>query len=120
MSCLFANRAYVPIGSCTPIQRLDNIVKQTKSSLIITDEKINLDNVEICNIKTLEKYSQNNYFNISNEIAYIIFTSGSTGVPKGVPISKTNLENFINWISNVNPLNQYKNINVLNQASFRF
>ena len=55
-----------------------------------------------------------------NKIAYIIFTSGSTGEPKGVPISYINLINFIDWISNLFILKDFKNINVLNQASFSF
>ena len=58
--------------------------------------------------------------NIVNDIAYIIFTSGSTGDPKGVPISYSNLLNFIEWVNTLKPLSEYENINVLNQASFSF
>ncbi len=52
--------------------------------------------------------------------AYIIFTSGSTGEPKGVPISKANLDNFAEWIGNLAPLSEYRHCAVLNQASFSF
>ncbi len=68
----------------------------------------------------LKEYKDKKELENNNDIAYIIFTSGSTGVPKGVPISYSNLDNFINWISNINPLSSYKDINVLNQASFSF
>lgn len=36
-----------------------------------------------------------------NENAYIIFTSGSTGEPKGVPISRNNLNAFYNAYSHL-------------------
>ncbi len=55
-----------------------------------------------------------------DNIAYIIFTSGSTGEPKGVPISKANLDNFAEWIGNLAPLSEYRHCAVLNQASFSF
>ena len=55
-----------------------------------------------------------------NRIAYMIFTSGSTGEPKGVPITAANLGNFANWIAGISPLCDYRNCNVLNQASFAF
>ena len=120
ISCLFAKRTYVPIGSCTPISRLKEIASLTKSSLIITDYDIDIDDISCMKLEELEKYKNEPLKNNTNNIAYMIFTSGSTGVPKGVPISYENLENFVKWISNLNPLDKYKNVNVLNQASFSF
>ena len=120
LSCIIANRTYVPIGICTPLYRVKQIVDITNSSLLLTDEKIKIDNVDCINLDGLKKYKQNDIKDYKNDIVYIIFTSGSTGIPKGVPISKTNLNNFIDWISNLKPLCDYKDINVLNQASFSF
>ena len=120
LSCIKAKRAYVPIGTCTPIDRLKKIIELTKSSLVITDKKIEIENTEVVNFKEIDKISNYDNKKNNNEIAYIIFTSGSTGEPKGVPISYKNLNNFINWVSNLKPLDEYKNINVLNQANFSF
>ncbi len=120
ISCLMAKRAYIPIGSCTPLSRLKEIVSLTKSSLVITDKDIEIENTTCIKVEELEKFSNESIKSNDNETAYIIFTSGSTGIPKGVPISYDNLDNFIKWISRLNPLNEYKNINVLNQASFSF
>lgn len=120
LSCLLANRTYVPIGSCTPISRLKKIVEITKSSLILTDEDISIDNICSTSIECLDKFASFKENEIDNNIVYMIFTSGSTGEPKGVPISKENLNNFVNWISNLKPLCNYKDICVLNQASFSF
>ncbi len=120
LTCLLANRVYVPIGVCTPIERLEKIVEMTKSTLILTDRDIKIKGVDCCKVNNLNKFENLPMKENLNEFAYIIFTSGSTGEPKGVPISKSNLNNFINWISNLEYLRFYKNINVLNQASFSF
>ena len=123
IACLIAKRAYVPIDIYAPMERIYKIIKQSKTDLVIKNEDIKLENIECLNILELEeKYNNanNKNFNNENEIAYIIFTSGSTGEPKGVPISYSNLENFIKWISGLENLSSYKNINVLNESSFSF
>lgn len=123
IACLISKRAYVPIDIYTPIERINKIINQSKASLIIKNEEINFSNIECLNILEIEKkYNCKEKINLDNknDIAYIIFTSGSTGEPKGVPISYSNLENFITWISNLENLSTYKNINVLNEASFSF
>ena len=120
LACLIANRTYVPVGLCTPLYRLKQIIKMTNSSLVLTEEIITLEKAKCLNLEELEEFKNESIKNIINDIVYIIFTSGSTGVPKGVPISKTNLNNFIEWISNLKPLKDYKDISVLNQASFSF
>ncbi len=120
LACIIANRPYVPVGSCTPLYRLKQIIDLTKSSLVLTENQLSLDDIECITLDKLNKYKKENIKEKENEIVYIIFTSGSTGIPKGVPISKTNLNNFITWISNLKPLCKYKEVNVLNQASFSF
>ena len=120
ISCILAGRAYVPIGLCTPVNRLKQIVELTDSNLILTDRILDIDDIEVTNIDGLKRYESNKEYDIKNDIAYIIFTSGSTGVPKGVPITYDNLLNFINWINTLKPINEYESINVFNQASFSF
>jgi len=118
LACLIANRTYVPIGECTPIYRLKKIIEMTNSTLILSNKKLKIDNNY--SLDDLVKFEKKEIIEFDNNIVYIIFTSGSTGDPKGVPISKDNLNNFINWLCNLEPLKSYKNINVLNQASFSF
>lgn len=119
-SLIIANRTYVPIGSCMPLERIKEIVEMLSCDLIISNQRIDIEGTKCLNLPELSTYS--NYKNKinNNETAYIIFTSGSTGKPKGVPISYNNLNNFIKWISNFEVLNAYKDINVMNTASFSF
>lgn len=119
-SCIYAKRTYIPIDTSIPIERVKNIINQTKSKLIISDQKIDINNITIVSLNDLLLYKNNNIIENNNTITYIIFTSGSTGNPKGVPISYKNLYNFINWLSNIPYINKYSNINILNQANFNF
>lgn len=120
ISCIIARRTYIPIDKFIPLERFKNIIRITNSSLIISDEDISIDNVKIKRLEDLELYKNDSDKIQNNSVAYIIFTSGSTGEAKGVPITYNNLNNFIKWISSLYPLNEYKDVNVLNQASFSF
>lgn len=121
LACIISNRNYIPIDISLPLSRLIKIREASNASLII-----NVSNLEISNLENYaleDLISENDLSTIkenSNELVYTIFTSGTTGSPKGVPISKKNLNNFINWINSLKPLNQYKNIVVFNQANFSF
>ena len=120
LACVIADRTYVPVGSCTPLYRVKQIIEITNSSLVLTDNNVSLKGIDCFSLDGLKQYEKYDIKENNNDIVYMIFTSGSTGVPKGVPISKSNLNNFIDWISNLKPLCDYKDINVLNQASFSF
>lgn len=120
IACLIAGRTYVPVGLCTPLDRLKKIVALTNASLVLTDEDITIDDINCVSLNNLSKFARENNKLQKSDIAYIIFTSGSTGEPKGVPISNENLDNFVNWISKLYPLNTYKATKVFNQASFSF
>ena len=119
LACLIAKRAYVPIDITMPVDRIKEIIRLTKSTLIIKNEDIAIHEIEsIIDIDIEHDYQ--NVLDLNNNIAYIIFTSGSTGEPKGVPISYDNLNNFTCWISNLYTLKARKNITVMNQAVYSF
>ena len=118
IACILSKRAYINIDYNTPIERIKTIKKMTKSNLIISNKKI--EDLDCLKLDELKIIGDRKELKNDNDIIYIISTSGTTGIPKLVPINNTNLNNFINWISNLDDLSQYKNINVLNTASFSF
>jgi non-ribosomal peptide synthetase component F len=99
MSIEMIGAVYCPLAPGDPEQRLDTLIKQTQSHLILvhwmTQDKFKNDHM----ILDIETVVNDNVFNkripidkLSNvvvtgeNIAYVIFTSGSTGVPKAVRI----------------------------------
>jgi D-alanine--poly(phosphoribitol) ligase subunit 1 len=122
LACVVARRCYIPIDKCTPVNRINEIIELANVDLVIKNENIELDKDFCFNIDEInDKYSNvSNYFEIDNDFAYIIFTSGSTGNSKGVPITYSNLDNFINWIIIREEFSKCNNIRVLSQASFSF
>ncbi len=120
LSCLMAGRPYVPVEEGTPLKRIERIIAYSGAALIISDTPLGINNVGCMKLSDIKCFSGEDGRDCSDERAYIIFTSGSTGEPKGVPILRSNLDNFTNWISGLFPLNQYEGATVFNQASFSF
>lgn len=120
LACIISSRAYIPISDFIPQERIEKIINETNASLILASSKKIMTNIPCLNLEELKKFRDKPKLKINNDIIYIIFTSGTTGVPKGVPITKDNLNSFINWISELDPLKSYHDINVLNVASFSF
>ena len=122
LSCIMASRAYIPLDLTSPVARVEQIARLSGAGLVITRENITSIGIPCINPSTLDSYSVDTPAKTAKpgDIAYIIFTSGTTGDPKGVPISYGNLDNFIEWISSIEPLCEYSGATVMNQAQFCF
>ncbi|WP_265456729.1 D-alanine--poly(phosphoribitol) ligase subunit DltA [Enterococcus sp. HY326] len=99
-------RAYIPIESNTPQERVELILQVAKPAAILAvadwaGPAIN--EIPIISPLELQAIFENEAevkdFSIvkPDDTYYIIFTSGTTGVPKGVQISHKNLLSFVNW-----------------------
>jgi D-alanine--poly(phosphoribitol) ligase subunit 1 len=85
-----SGRAYVPVDTVVPAQRIERIKEASGAQLILTPEKV----VELsCEHEPAPpwKLEEEDHY-------YIMFTSGSTGEPKGVPITYGCLQNFVEWM----------------------
>lgn len=104
LGVLKAGAAYVPIDPTYPSSRIEYILQDSGSKLILTDsvlsDEIGLmitDEVSICQF-TKEQFLQGQQYrgNVhANHLAYVIYTSGTTGNPKGVLIEHENVNRLI-------------------------
>ncbi|MEQ1851287.1 MAG: D-alanine--poly(phosphoribitol) ligase subunit DltA [Chthoniobacteraceae bacterium] len=107
-----SGRPYIPIDSMTPAQRMERILWIAGASVVLTPESM-------ARIAAAGAVSYHRKPLRETDPFYIIFTSGSTGEPKGVVITRGNLEHFVGWMSNAHPFREQGEI-FLNQAPFTF
>lgn len=97
---------YIPIDVNYPNDRIEYIIQNSNSKLLITHSdtlsSVNVSCDKLLRI-TLADFKYNspvqdiNYKLKKDDLAYIIYTSGSTGKPKGVKITHGSLSNYITW-----------------------
>lgn len=104
LAVLKTGAAYLPIDPSYPIERINYMLENSKSNILLINFKMEVVvkfGITIINVKyiNLDIYSKKNLMKINelDDLAYIIYTSGSTGVPKGVMIEHRGLTNYIWW-----------------------
>ncbi|MBW9155187.1 non-ribosomal peptide synthase/polyketide synthase [Clostridium tagluense] len=102
MGILKAGGAYLPIDPSYPKERIEYMLKDSESKILLITEslidKIEFDGqiIDLFNEDLFNGDSSNlEKINTSNDLAYVIYTSGTTGKPKGTMIEHVNLNNFI-------------------------
>lgn len=125
LGCSKAGRAYIPIETHTPSERLQLICEVAKPALIVeTTQAIDHAIKDALHLKTIFSREMTAHSTQSlspvrlEDTYYIIFTSGTTGVPKGVQISHQNLLSFVNW--ELNDFNIEQGERFLAQAPYSF
>lgn len=113
MGILKAGGAYLPIDPDYPNDRIDYMLEDSGTKLLLTQRKLKEKlkfNGQIVDLEDNKNYSskKSNLEKINNptDLAYIIYTSGSTGKPKGVMIEHHSVINRINWMQKRYPLNE--------------
>src|SRR5215217_6303653 len=110
LGVLKAGGFYVPFDTAHPRTRLDFMLVDTGSPLVLTQErlreKLSGSEIEIfsidCNWPAIahERTTPLESEATPDDLAYVIYTSGSTGEPKGVEIRNYSLVNYIWWAKN--------------------
>lgn len=105
-----AGHVYIPLNVEDPVERMQYILSDTGSTLLIADALCLEKKPEIlsyCEVNGIEIFSRLpqvewppvtiQHLPQQSDIAYIIYTSGTTGKPKGVKITGENLMNYLSW-----------------------
>ena len=102
-----AGGAYLPIDPVYPNDRIEFMLKDAGTKLLLTDipdREISFGG-EVVDIRGLASADSKKEFidsdNKPGDLAYVIYTSGSTGKPKGVMVEHQGLTNYIWWAKEV-------------------
>lgn len=115
-------KAYVPISYNSPIDRNENIILQSDIKTVLdSSQEFISSKLQIINTKNLLETTIDLAPKkiLKSKLAYLLFTSGTTGIPKGVPISRSNLLGIINALDSLN-LNIDENDRCLQMSELTF
>ena len=128
MAILKVGATYVPIDPTYPEERVNYILENSNTKLILSESKLQNQFTLLCpiiDVKLENKkiYNSKNNKNLdtnfeSSDLAYIIYTSGSTGKPKGVMLTQKNVINFIYGV--LDRINFNKNLNMVSLTTICF
>lgn len=122
LGILKSGNAYIPIDPSYPQKRIDYILNDSLSKIILTTKKYinkyNANHIIILDDIDYSKEIKNINNSSCDDLAYIIYTSGTTGNPKGVTIRHKNIVNTLIWRKNL--YNFDINDKILQIPSFSF
>lgn len=106
IACMRMCITFIPVDETTNLNRIIDIVKDSKCKLVILND-LDIDyRVEKLKLNTKEDNKEINFtvpteVHDMKDIAYKIYTSGTTGKPKGIEISYNNLSNYLTWAKKI-------------------
>ncbi|UXI66227.1 non-ribosomal peptide synthetase [Tahibacter amnicola] len=105
IAILKAGGAYLPIDASLPQQRIDVLLEQTQTRVVLVQEGMDVSGLDAALLvepvvlhpeeALAGDAAKGAVVQKASDLAYTIFTSGSTGVPKGVMIDHTGAVNTI-------------------------
>jgi amino acid adenylation domain-containing protein len=114
LGILSIGATYVPLDDALPDERIEFMLKDTDSRVIIANDETYSraeelsEDITILNISDILKEDIKSSVHlpvVNGDVASILYTSGTTGVPKGVKITRKSLLNVANFYCDVYGLN---------------
>ncbi|MCU0287470.1 MAG: condensation domain-containing protein, partial [Acidobacteria bacterium] len=126
LGILKAGGAYLPIDPSYPQERIEYMLKDSGTKILLTDDEKEKDNCQCAIVNCQLSMSgrprrgiqHSAFITQHSNLSYIIYTSGSTGKPKGVMIENRSVINFIKGITDVIPFQSHDRILSLTTISF--
>lgn len=101
IACILSEIIFIPIDKTITKDRLETIIQISNYKDIISEKNISeLEKHKVSvieNIKKVKVLDDIEFKYKEDNIVYKIYTSGTTGIPKCVPITNKNLNNYILW-----------------------
>jgi len=106
LAVIKAQAAYIPLDTMFPVNRIQYIIEDACSPILITEPSL-IDNFKLLdNVKKIDivndwiEISKENKKNLElerniHDLMYIIYTSGTTGLPKGVAVENINYSIYL-------------------------
>ena len=113
LAVLKSGGAYVPMDISYPQERIDHLLEDTKTELIISQRYLNVNNPiklptgKMIFIDLTEPFYEREdkedlpVYSQATDLAYVIYTSGTTGKPKGVKLDHRAISNTVNALYSV-------------------
>ncbi|MCK4258378.1 MAG: amino acid adenylation domain-containing protein [Halanaerobiales bacterium] len=125
LAILKAGGAYLPIDVEYPADRIDYILKDSNTEILLTNKDIASNLAFTGTVFDLQDESlyQGDTSNLEksasySDLVYIIYTSGTTGKPKGVMVEHRGLVNYIWWAAQVYTKGERANFPLYTSISF--
>ncbi|WP_444922427.1 amino acid adenylation domain-containing protein [Microbulbifer sp. CnH-101-G] len=122
IACYKSGISFLPIDPSYPIARIQYILDNSGATCILINDKCTLNHEIFCDIISVNTFRYDNALVKQvpnyNKPAYLIYTSGSTGEPKGVSVTRSNLEHYIQWASDYYYDNKPLNSAVFSSLAF--